>query len=35
VLPALRGMEKKNVYGFYFIFKSMELGRTFRITVPK
>ena len=35
VLPALRRMEKKNAYGVYFIFKSMEQGRTFRITVPK
>jgi hypothetical protein len=24
VLPALRRMEKKNAYGVYFIFKSME-----------
>jgi len=35
VLPALRRMEKKKAYGVYFIFKSMEQGRTFRITVPK
>ena len=35
VLPALRRMEKTNAYGVYFIFKSMEQGRTFRITVPK
>src|SRR6266853_487734 len=35
VLPALRHMEKKNAYGVYFIFKSMEQGRTFRISVPK
>ena len=35
VLPALRRMEKTNAYGVYFIFKSMELGRTFRISVPK
>ncbi len=35
VLPALRRMEKKNVYGVYIIFKSMELGRTFRISMPK
>jgi len=26
VLPALRRMEKKNAYGVYFIFKSMEQG---------
>jgi hypothetical protein len=35
VLPALRRMEKKNAYGVYFVFKSMEQGRTFRISVPK
>ena len=35
VLPALRRMEKQNVYGVYFIFKSMEQGRTFRISIPK
>src|ERR1700685_3915665 len=35
VLPALRRMEKKNAYGVYFIFKSMEQGRPFRISVPK
>jgi hypothetical protein len=35
VLPALRRMEKKNAYGVYFIFKSLEQGRTFRIGVPK
>jgi hypothetical protein len=35
VLPAMRRMEKKSAYGVYFIFKSMEQGRTFRISVPK
>ena len=35
VLPALRRMGKKNAWGVYFIFKSMEQGRTFRISVPK
>jgi len=35
VLPALRRMEKRKAYGVYFIFKSMELGRTFRISVTK
>jgi len=35
VLPALHRMEKKNAYGVYFIFKSMEQGRTFRISLPK
>jgi hypothetical protein len=35
VLPALRRMEQRAAYGVYFIFKSMEQGRTFRISVPK
>jgi hypothetical protein len=35
VLPALRRLVKNNTYGVYFIFKSMEQGRTFRISVPK
>jgi hypothetical protein len=35
VLPALRRLEKRNAFGVYFIFKSMEQGRTLRITVPK
>lgn len=35
VLPALRRMEKRDAYGVYFIFKSMEQGRTFRISMPK
>jgi len=35
VLPALRRMVKKNAFGVYFIFKSMEQGRTFRISMPK
>src|ERR1700730_8481349 len=35
VSPRLRRLVKKNAYGVYFIFKSMELGRTFRISVPK
>src|SRR6187401_603385 len=35
VLPALQRMDKVNACGVYFIFKSMEQGRTFRITVPK
>ena len=34
VLPALRRIVRNNSYGVYFIFKSMELGRTFRISVP-
>src|SRR5512145_2577265 len=35
VLPALRRLVKNRTYGVYFIFKSMEQGRTFRISVPK
>jgi hypothetical protein len=35
VLPWLRRMVRKDTYGVYFIFKSMEVGPTFRITVPK
>ena len=35
VLRWLRRMERKNAYGVYFIFKSMEVGPTFRIIVPK
>src|ERR1700733_2569530 len=35
VLPALRHLMKKNAYAVYFIFKSMEQGRTFRISMPK
>jgi hypothetical protein len=35
VLPALRRLLNNEAYGVYFIFKSMELGRTFRISVPK
>jgi hypothetical protein len=35
VLPWLRRMVKQNAYGVYFIFKSMEQGTTFRISLPK
>lgn len=35
VLPFLRRMIRANRYGVYFIFKSMEQGSTFRITMPK
>jgi len=35
LLPALHRMERRNAFGVYFIFRSMEQGRTFRITVPK
>ena len=31
----LRSMERRNRYGVYFIFRSMEQGRTFRCTLPK
>jgi hypothetical protein len=35
VAPWLRRMERANRYGVYFIFKSMEQGKTFRSTAPK
>jgi hypothetical protein len=35
VQPWLRKMIRKRAYGVYFIFKSMEQGPSFRITVPK
>jgi len=35
VQPWLRRMVRNNAYGVYFIFKSMEQGPSFRITVPK
>ena len=35
VSPRLSHLVRKNAYGVYFIFKSMEQGRTFRISVPK
>jgi hypothetical protein len=35
VLPWLRRMSKNDAYGVYFIFKSMEQGAAFRVTVPK
>jgi hypothetical protein len=35
VLPWLRRMAKRDAYGIYFIFKSMEQGPTFRISMPK
>jgi hypothetical protein len=28
-------MERRNAYGVYFMFKSMEMGPTFRVIVPK
>jgi len=35
VLPWLRRMTTRNAYGVYFIFKSMEQGPSFRVSVPK
>src|ERR1700674_574746 len=35
VLPWLRRMLRRNAYGVFFIFKSMEQGPSFRITTPK
>jgi hypothetical protein len=35
VRPWLRRMERRQRYGVYFIFRSMEQGRTFRIALPK
>jgi len=34
-LPWQRRMARQDAYGVYFIFKSMEQGATFRVTVPK
>ena len=31
----LARLSKKDAYGVYFLFKSMEQGRTFRISLPK
>jgi hypothetical protein len=35
VQPWLRKMVQKNAFGVYFVFKSMEQGPSFRITIPK
>ena len=35
VLRWQRQMVRKNLFGVYFIFKSMEVGPAFRISVPK
>ena len=35
VLPWLHRMARRNAYGVYFIFKSMEQGPTYRISLPK
>jgi hypothetical protein len=34
-VPWQRRMARKGVYGVYYIFKSMEQGPTFRVSVPK
>jgi hypothetical protein len=35
ILPWLRRMERKSVYGVYFIYRSMEQGPSFRSSPPK
>jgi hypothetical protein len=35
VRPRLRRMERQNRYGVYFILKSLEVGTSFRSTMPK
>jgi hypothetical protein len=35
ILPWLRRMERKNAYGVYFIYRSMEQGSSFRSSPPK
>ena len=35
VLPWHNRMARRDAYGVYFIFKSMELGTTYRISLPK
>ena len=35
VLPWLRRMARRDAYGVYFIFKSMEQGPTYRVSLPK
>jgi hypothetical protein len=35
VRPRLRQMERCDRYGVYFILKSMEVGTSFRVTMPK
>jgi len=35
VRPHLQRMERENRFGVYFILKSMEVGPSFRITMPK
>jgi hypothetical protein len=35
VVPWQRRMARQDAYGVYFIFKSMEQGASFRVTIPK
>ena len=35
VMPWQRRMARKRAYGVYYVFKSMEQGPTFRVSVPK
>jgi hypothetical protein len=35
VVPWQRRMARKRAYGVYYVFKSMEQGPTFRVSVPK
>ena len=35
VLPWLRRMARRDAYGVYFLFKSMEQGPTYRVSLPK
>ena len=35
VLPWLHRMARRNAYGVHFIFKSMEQGPTYRVSLPK
>lgn len=35
VLPWLNRMARRDAYGVYFIFKSMEQGPTYRVSLPK
>ena len=35
MVPPLKRLEKRAAFGVYFIFKSMEQGPTFRISMPK
>ena len=35
VRPYLQRLERKNQFGVYFIYRSMEIGPTFRSSTPK